>query len=113
MIKIGAFDIDNISLSAERRFCQEIWYRIGLYDHFHSPKNPSVEYQMSGNHLVLIFNFGKKASNYDIGIICCLVEEEFHFRKSYMKTKGWSENFAVNVKKEEVCFLFSNYYKEI
>ena len=60
-----------------------------------------------------MFNFEKKASNYDIGIICRLVEEEFYFRKSYMKTKGWSENFAVNVKKEEVCFLFSNYYKEI
>ena len=61
MIKIGAFDIDNISLSAERRFCQETRYRIGLYDHFHSPKNPSVEYQISGNHLVLMFNFEKKS----------------------------------------------------
>ena len=30
-----------------------------------------------------------------------------------MKTNGWSENFAVNVKKEEVRLLFRNYYKEI
>lgn len=112
-MKIGTFDIVKISVSVERRFCQEIPYTIGHFNHFHSPKNPSVEYQISGNRLVLIFSFETKASNRDNGIICRLVEEGFHLRKSYMKTKGWSENFAVNVKKEEVCFLFSNYYKEI
>ena len=112
-MKIGTFDIDKISVSVERRFCQEILYTIGHFNHFHSPKNPSVEYQISGNRLVLIFSFETKASNCDNGIICRLVEEGFHLRKSYMKTKGWSENFAVNVKKEEVCYLFSNYCKEI
>ena len=30
-----------------------------------------------------------------------------------MKAKGWSESYTVNVKKEEVRLLFSNYYKEI
>ena len=113
MIKIRAFSIEKISISAERRFCQEIRYRIGHYDHFHLPKNPSVEYQISGNRLVLIFNYETKASNHDIGIICRLVEEEFDLRKGYLKIKGWSENFAVNVNKKEVRLLFNNYYKEI
>ena len=113
MIKIRAFYIDKISISTERRFCQEIRYRIGHYDHFHLPKNPSVEYQISGNRLVLIFNFEAKASNHDIGIICRLVEEKFDLRKCYLKTKCWSENFAVDVNKKEVRLLFNNYYKEI
>ena len=73
MIKIRAFDIDKISASTKQRFHQEIPYRIGHYDHFHSPKNPSVEYQISINRPVLIFNFETKASNHDIGIICRLV----------------------------------------
>ena len=113
MIKIRAFYIDKISISTERRFCQEIRYRIGHYDHFHLPKNPSVEYQISGNHLVLIFNYETKASNHDIGIICRLVEEKFDLSKCYLKTKCWSENFAVDVNKKEVRLLFNNYYKEI
>ena len=41
--------------------------------------------------------------------ICRLAEEELHLRKSYMKIKGWSENFAVNLRKEEVCLLFGNH----
>ena len=45
--------------------------------------------------------------------MCRLVEEQFHLLKSYMKTKGWSQSFAVNAKKEQVHLLFSNDYKEI
>ena len=88
-------------------------YRITHYDNFHSPKNPTAEYQISNNCFVLTFDFGTKPSYHDIGIVCGLGEEEFHLRKSYMKTKGWSENFAVNIKREEVHLLFSNYYKGI
>ena len=71
--------------------------------------NPSIEYRISGNRLVLIFNFETKASDHDIGIIYRLVEEEFDLCKGHRKTKDWPENFVVNVKKEEVCLLFSNY----
>ena len=81
-------------------------YRITHYDNL-------VEYQISNNCFVLTFDFGTKPSYHDIGIVCGLGEEEFHLRKSYMKTKGWSENFAVNIKREEVHLLFSNYYKGI
>ena len=70
-------------------------YRITHYDNL-------VEYQISNNCFVLTFDFGTKPSYHDIGIVCGLGEEEFHLRKSYMKTKGWSENFAVKVKREEV-----------
>ena len=70
-------------------------YRITHYDNL-------VEYQISNNCFVLTFDFGAKPSYHDIGIVCGLGEEEFHLRKSYMKTKGWSENFAVKVKREEV-----------
>ena len=77
------------------------------------PKNPSVEYQISGNHLVLIFNFEAKPSNHVTGIVCCLAEEEFDLHKHYMKIKGWSEKLPVNVKQEEVRLHFSNYYKEM
>ena len=101
MIKIGACDIDKISILAEPRFCQ-----------FDSSKNPSFEYHIAGNLPVLIFNIETKGSNHDIGIICRLVEEEFHLHKSYMKANGWSEYFAVNVKMKEVHSHFSNYYKK-
>ena len=113
MIKKGTFTIYNVNISFEQKFCQEIQYRIAHYDHYHSPKNPTVEYQISNNRFVLTFDFGAKPSHHGIGIICRLVEEEFHLFKSYMKTKDWSENFAINVKEEEICLLFSNYYKEI
>ena len=113
MIKKGTFSIGNVNISVEQKCCQEFQYRIAHYDHFHSPKNPTVEYQITNDRFVLTFDFGAKPSYHNIGIICRLVEEEFYLRKSYMETKGRSENFAVNVKKEEVRLLFSNYYKEI
>ena len=112
MIKIGACDIDKISILAEPRFCQETPYRIGHYGHFDLSKNPSFEYHIAGNLPVLIFNFETKGSNHDIGIICRLVEKEFYLHKSYMKANGWSEYFDVNVKKKEVHSHFSNYYKK-
>ena len=89
MMKIIAFSIDKISILTKRRFCQEIQYR--HYNHFHLPNNLSVEYQIPGNCLVLIFNFQTKPSNYDIEIVWRLAEEEFHLRKNYMKIKSWSE----------------------
>ena len=36
-----------------------------------------------------------------------MVDEEFQLRKSYMKAKGWSENFAVNVKMEEPVYFLA------
>ena len=36
-----------------------------------------------------------------------MVDEEFQLRKSYMKAKGWSENFAVNIKKEEPVYFLA------
>ena len=41
--------------------------------------------------------------------ICRLAEEELHLRKSYMRIKGWFENFAVNLRKEEVYLLVGNH----
>ena len=61
----------------------------------------------------MTFDFGAKPSYHNIGIICCLVEEEFHLGKHNMKTIGWSEIFAVEIKKEEVHLLFANYYRKI
>lgn len=50
------------------------------------------------------FVFGAKPSNHNIGIIFGLVEKQF-------QTIGWSEKFAVDIKK--VHLLFANYYREI
>ena len=88
MVKKGTFSIGNVNISVEQKFCQEFQHRIAYYDHFHSPKNPTVEYQITNDRFVLTFDFGTKPSYYGIGIICRLVEEEVHLRKSYMETKG-------------------------
>ena len=42
MIKKGSFFIDSVNILVERRFCQEIQYRIAHCDHFHLLKNPTV-----------------------------------------------------------------------
>lgn len=54
MIKKGACSTDNVNISFERRFCQEIQYRTVHYDHFHSLKNLTVEYQIFNNRINLI-----------------------------------------------------------
>ena len=56
MINKGAFSIGNVNISVEQRFCQEIQYRIAHYDHFYSPSNPTVKYQISNNCFVLSFD---------------------------------------------------------
>ena len=113
MIEKGAFSIDNVNILVEGRFCQEIRYRIAHYDHFHSLKHPAVGYQVSHNCLVLTFVFDAKPANHDTGIICRLIEEEFHLCKHNLKRIRWSEKFAVDIKMEEVRLLFYNYYREI
>ena len=105
MIKKGAFSTDNVNISFERRFCQEIQYRTVHYDHFHSLKNLTVEYQIFNNRFLLTFGFGDRPSYHDIGIICRLVEEEIHLLKHHMKTIGWSEKFAVDMKKESLTYV--------
>ena len=81
LIKTRAFSIEKIIILTERRFFQEIRCRIGHCNQFHSPKNPSIECQIPGNCLVLIFNFDTKPSNHDIGITFCLADEELHLIK--------------------------------
>ena len=95
MIKNGSFFIDSVNILVERRFCQEIQYRIAHCDHFHLLKNPTVG---SRNRLILTFVFDVKPANDDIGIIIFrLIEEEFHLQKYNMKRIGCSEKFAVKI----------------
>ena len=113
MIEKGSFSIDNVNILVEWRFCQEIWCGIAHYDHFHLLKNPAIGYQVSQNRLVLTFVFDAKPANHDIGIICRLIEEEFHLHKHNIKRTEWSEKFAVDIKKEQVRLFFYNYHGEI
>ena len=54
----------------------------------------------------MTFVFDAKLANHYIGIICCLIEEEFHLQKYNMKRIGKYEKFAIDIKKEEVHLLF-------
>ena len=97
--------VHDSRLSSERKFCQRIQYRVGY--HFHSPKNPRAEYQMSNSRLELSFVFDMKPSKHDTSVIYRLTEEEFHLHKRSMKTVGWSEKFTLEGKKEKVNLVFT------
>ena len=76
------------------------------YDHFHSLKILTVGYQVSHNRLVLTFVFDETPANHGIGIICRLIEEEFHLRKHNMKTIVWSKNLCCRHKKGRGLLTF-------
>ena len=67
---------------------------------------------MSNSRLIWYFVFGAKPSHHDANVIYRLTEEEFHLLKHSMKTLGWSEDFIVDIKKEEVDLVFANYDRE-
>ena len=68
MIKQQTLYVDNVNLLIEQSFCQQIQNRLGHYDHFHLPKNPTVEYHMSNNRLIVSFVFDIKPSCHDINV---------------------------------------------
>ena len=56
----------------------------------------------------MTFDFGAKPSYHDIEIICRLVEEEFHLLKQSLKTIGWSEKSAVDIKNENLDLIITD-----
>ena len=63
---------------------------------------------MPNNRLVLSFAFNINPSCHDVNVICHLIEEELHLRKRSMKILGWSKDFAVDIKRNNVDLLFAN-----